>query len=331
LAGISPPENDPADARAGEPDAASHREEAATPLDGARDDVSPPDAEPGPSDGACDAGTSDPKNCGRCGVDCSANAAVVQCVSSTCVRNCADGFADCNHDLDRGSQGDGCETDVRNDIAHCGACRPCPAVSGGVAACVASICRTYEIATAPAGVGPLYGNPAGGAPFTMVCGPGEAVIGMRGIGSDSIWGFGVDCGRLELSQGASGYRVDVVATSQLPQVGGNIDPPPPPFSLKCPPGTVVASLTGTTWAPPPYSENLKQIAVACAPITVDASRKLVVQAPVSVLSAGVVGSTVTAFSRSCSASGAVDGFVGRSGAFVDAISVSCTTISVRLR
>jgi len=204
-------------------------------------------------------------------------------------------------------------------------------VSGGVAACVASTCRAYVVATDGDSAGPLYGNAMGGAPFQMVCGPGEAVVGLRGVGSDSVWGFGVDCGRMELSQVASGYRVGVVATSALPQIGGNIDPPPPPFSLKCPPGTVVASLTGATWAPPPYSENLKQLAIACAPIGVDASRKVVVQAPVSVLSAGVVGGTVTAFSRSCGSSGVVNGFVGRSGAFVDAISVSCTTISVRLQ
>src|SRR5262249_10269282 len=78
------------------------------------------------SNGACGCGdvSSDPKNCGACGHDCTAVPRIdtpgdVKCSASKCViagSACAAGYADCN-----GDPADGCETDLSKP-EHCGSC-----------------------------------------------------------------------------------------------------------------------------------------------------------------------------------------------------------------
>ncbi|MEZ4394935.1 MAG: hypothetical protein R3A48_27990 [Polyangiales bacterium] len=84
--------------------------------------------------GACNAGFADcdgdPANgcevnlntdvahCGRCGGACSrTNIPTPTCVAGVCGGTCAAGFNDCNRD-----RADGCEADLSNDPANCGAC-----------------------------------------------------------------------------------------------------------------------------------------------------------------------------------------------------------------
>ncbi len=63
-------------------------------------------------------------NCGACGVVCSAANAVSACSGGACtIASCSPGFADCN-----GNARDGCEINILNDPANCGACgRACNA------------------------------------------------------------------------------------------------------------------------------------------------------------------------------------------------------------
>ena len=73
----------------------------------------------------------DVANCGECGTECKPKPhADVSCGTGHCfIRKCADGYLDCNLDLD-----DGCEID-ENDPENCGECgEPC----GGV--CCADQC-----------------------------------------------------------------------------------------------------------------------------------------------------------------------------------------------
>jgi hypothetical protein len=80
-------------------------------------------------DSACVASTTDPRNCGSCGHDCTTllnvnpGAAGVECRSGACyvpLTACASGFAHCSSRAD-----DGCETNVR-DALNCGGCgKPC--------------------------------------------------------------------------------------------------------------------------------------------------------------------------------------------------------------
>lgn len=61
---------------------------------------------------------SDVSNCGACASACALAHAAPACTGGTCViAACQADFADCNR-----AAADGCETDLRNDAANCGAC-----------------------------------------------------------------------------------------------------------------------------------------------------------------------------------------------------------------
>lgn len=82
----------------------------------------------------------DATNCGGCGVACRPANATGACAAGVCgVGACATGYGNCD-----GSAANGCETDVRVSIAHCGRC-------GGACAagdyCVTAACRAAAPAT----------------------------------------------------------------------------------------------------------------------------------------------------------------------------------------
>lgn len=63
---------------------------------------------------------SDVENCGGCNVVCAElanNVAAPACTDGVCALSCADGWADCDDYV-----GNGCETDLKNNAANCGAC-----------------------------------------------------------------------------------------------------------------------------------------------------------------------------------------------------------------
>jgi len=67
-------------------------------------------------------------HCGDCETPCSPANASASCVSGACrVDSCVAPFDDCN-----GDAMDGCETNTKTDVAHCGACaaKPCAALNG---------------------------------------------------------------------------------------------------------------------------------------------------------------------------------------------------------
>ncbi|MFO0631209.1 MAG: putative metal-binding motif-containing protein, partial [Polyangiales bacterium] len=80
-------------------------------------------------------------NCGRCGNRCTTRPnATASCVDGACAITCATGRADCD-----GDAVNGCEVDLQNDRAHCGACRSrCPVASDG---CVAGSCVAQPFAS----------------------------------------------------------------------------------------------------------------------------------------------------------------------------------------
>jgi serine/threonine protein kinase len=80
----------------------------------------------------------DPASCGACGLAC-ANVPGVGCVAGHChVIACpSPGLKDCN-----GLETDGCETDVRGDLANCGECgNACVSEGAKSVGCVASKCE----------------------------------------------------------------------------------------------------------------------------------------------------------------------------------------------
>lgn len=92
----------------------------------------------------------DRAHCGACGRACSLPNAIADCVAGVCVvAACSTGFGDCNRNAL-----DGCETDLRSDRSHCGACgRAC----GVGSTCSAGVCSvpTSCRAVLAAASGPL--------------------------------------------------------------------------------------------------------------------------------------------------------------------------------
>jgi hypothetical protein len=81
--------------------------------------------------------TSDPDNCGDCGVVCSNNHVPAPSCDGTCNGACQVGFADCDGDR----QGDGCETATNSDASNCGGCGVLCSSNNVAATCSAGKCN----------------------------------------------------------------------------------------------------------------------------------------------------------------------------------------------
>ncbi len=78
---------------------------------------------------------SDEMNCGGCGIQCQAVNGSNTCVLGICIPSCANGFGDCDPFPENG-----CETDIRSDDLHCGACGTECLDVNGTNSCVNRIC-----------------------------------------------------------------------------------------------------------------------------------------------------------------------------------------------
>jgi hypothetical protein len=77
--------------------------------------------------------STDPSNCGGCGLICNLPHATSGCANGNCtILACTSGWANCN-----GIAEDGCEVDVTSDLNNCGACNN---VCTGGKTCVNSSC-----------------------------------------------------------------------------------------------------------------------------------------------------------------------------------------------
>ena len=87
--------------------------------------------------GGCVDLSADAAHCGACGATCSATGAVAACRSGACaVVSCTANLGDCD-----GAYANGCETDTRTALAHCGACgRACPTPAHATPTCAAGAC-----------------------------------------------------------------------------------------------------------------------------------------------------------------------------------------------
>jgi hypothetical protein len=177
----------------------------------------------------------------------------------------------------------------------------------------------------------------------MLCPPNEVVVGIEGVGADldasslrdTVWGIAARCAHLGLRRTTTGYVVDIYPDpTALPLQGGNIAPLPSTFIFNCPQSpepTIVSEVSGSTGRPGSYTEDLNVITLGCSTVRVDESLQVRVDSPVVTKTIGSSQGHVMDFSNVCDPGAAVNGFTGRSGAFVDAISISCANLSVTLR
>ena len=76
-------------------------------------------------------------NCGACNQACSAPNTTAACMGGACVVGaCKAGYADCNNQYV-----DGCEINIANDVANCGACALACVTPNATPACAGGMCR----------------------------------------------------------------------------------------------------------------------------------------------------------------------------------------------
>ena len=110
--------------------------------------------------GACIDVTKDTRHCGACGEACGTRNAVATCQAGVCRAACTEGFADCN-----AAASDGCEVDLRADVANCGACGSACVTANATAACTSSQCT---VAACQTGFANCDGRAANGCEVSLV-------------------------------------------------------------------------------------------------------------------------------------------------------------------
>ncbi|MDB4930796.1 MAG: uncharacterized protein JWM10_3280, partial [Myxococcaceae bacterium] len=97
------------------------------------------DCDGNPGNGCETASSSSATNCGACGAVCMPARAMGACVAGRCtIMACGEGYGDCD-----ANAGNGCETDLNQTSAHCGACgRACASRPNSFPGCIAGECQT---------------------------------------------------------------------------------------------------------------------------------------------------------------------------------------------
>lgn len=273
----------------------------------------------------------DPRNCGHCGLDCSATGARVGCENGMCNRVCEDGLKDCNEDLKLGAGGDGCERAVDSDALNCGVCRRrCVAPTDGYAACKAQQCSAYRLLPGTRSAGAQQGNTTGGAPFDLLCAEGQILTGLDVVGVDIAYGIRTRCASLRVARSGNQISVSLGPAAVSDWIGGIITGPPPIVERRCPEGMLVAGVSGTLWSYPGATSvpSVKTLVLSCAEARVTGDKVSLVAGPqVDIGDPEAVPLSV--FSQPCSGAAAVAGFSGRAGSYLDAIAVHCATLGLR--
>lgn len=198
-----------------------------------------------------------------------------------------------------------------------------------VPACTGAACPVYAVRSSASVEQPLIGG-YGGEPFGAVCREDQVLIGIRALAADDLWGVGVNCGSLELSSTSTGYALSVLPLDQLSLFGGNgVQPTPPLVEYSCPPRMVVSAVSWTLWQPfvDPTQQVLKQMQLTCSELSLVADGRLRAGGTTALLTAGMVGDSASPVLQTCG-EGVVNGFTGRSGGAIDALSTSCVSLSV---
>ncbi|HEY2735983.1 MAG TPA: hypothetical protein VGI70_18425, partial [Polyangiales bacterium] len=290
----------------------------------------------GRSTSPCGDTTSDSANCGSCGNDCRANSAQVECSDSLCVRACVSDRRDCNMDLSFGAMGDGCETQITEDVKNCGDCNiRCDRSVGAVATCDSGKCMSFaaSVGSASSGSNVLHGSIAGGDPYAQLCGRSQVLVGIdAAFDSYTLYGYDALCADLQLGGTPTSLSVGLGDPTAFALLGDGITTPPTPMRLLCPAGSIVTAVQGATWyyntaSGPSPNLSVKQLMLTCSQIALDGQRHIVFTSNGSLVAGSADGADST-FDESCPAGAAVVGFSGHAGAYIDALQTECAPITL---
>jgi len=177
--------------------------------------------------------------------------------------------------------------------------------------------------------GTLVGG-QGGGPFDTMCSPGDVVVGLFGWDDNNVvdamlvHSIGIECARVNVSPVGNGYRVDLVSSGKLQQVGHLGAWPGGRFTdAPCPAGTAISA-----------------VAIEAHPAGYIRSFSAVCSTPrIEVTSGGVevvvgtadphkieLGAPSRVMPTSCSDRGWLVGLHGRFGETIDAAGMTCAGI-----
>ena len=135
--------------------------------------------------------TSDPQNCGGCGVACFVANGAAGCGGGAClIASCDAGFADCN-----GSYADGCETNLAT-LSSCGACGVACDLPNAVESCASGACKIVSClgSFADCDGAPANGCEVNTATSVAHCGAcGNACSGVNGAPACSSGACAITC------------------------------------------------------------------------------------------------------------------------------------------
>jgi Cys-rich repeat protein len=131
-------------------------------------------------------------HCGMCGRACPVRSgATPSCAAGACRSTCDPDRADCN-----GRADDGCETETRVDLLHCGGCALACRPANATGQCLSGVC---EIAACDRGFLDCDGNPANGCETDLATSPRNCGACGRSCATGQVCLLGacvVDCGAL---------------------------------------------------------------------------------------------------------------------------------------
>jgi hypothetical protein len=169
---------------------------------------------------------------------------------------------------------------------------------------------------------PLRGGTTGN-PGAESCPAGQAILGFRGLTgtNDVVTQLQTLCGRLAPVEGFAICQVVPVIGETL-AVHGDPLATGKPWTMTCPGGQFVAGVRGRAGG------AFDQIAIECATVTVSrsgGSYQVSVGAPAAQPAQG--GSGGLPFDDPCPAGKIANGTAFRAGAFIDAFSIDCATVT----
>jgi hypothetical protein len=268
-------------------------------------------------------------HCGACDNPCGDNNATPSCADGLCGFECLPNFDSCDRDPETQ-----CETDLLTDPDHCGACNApaapeiCDAIDNDCAGVVDDGCPGGIDVSAPSYADhDQFGNLGGGAAFDDACPAGAAVHRISGNVGGNLDRLQAECAQLVLTtDGAvipNTYTITAGATTQLPLRGGNVTTP---FDLQCPADQFVVGISGEASA-----GGVHDLTIHCA--------ELLVSGPPGnfVVSHGMVttdtadgGTPGAAYSDQLAAPAVVTAVRGRGGAWIDAIGLGESDVTLLL-